>query len=330
MTDIKKLPWYGKAKNPMPKFEGDILLGARVETPCGYIVHRVEFRDLEHMRAMLDRELPMDEWLKRRRDPSDDEQWMYDGSSRQETQEIWDKGIAPSESARQTYIDMRDRIEASFIAADVSRCRAARRRRVRSWAGGVANSERYRDAMLSGIPAPVFDTLSRRADRPVVRIGLNTSMHCGMSSREFARVAAMAACMSDKFEALGYGTEIVSISCGLWEGGERYKYAPNGEPCEPWDSVWCTPIVPIKRQDEPLDAERVLSMGQAGTLRDLGFRSRYLCLGITGGCRVPSLPEEVVEACKCDVVLEHKFTRGNADEGAERIVGKIQESVGTD
>tara|TARA_R100000234_G_scaffold33319_2_gene19610 strand:- start:243 stop:1232 length:990 start_codon:yes stop_codon:yes gene_type:complete len=329
MTDIKKLPWYGKAKNPMPKFEGDILLGDRVETPCGYIVHRVEFRDLEHMRTMIDRELPLDEWLKRRRDPSDYEQWMYDGSSRQETQEIWDKGIAPSESARQTYIDMRDRIEASFIAADVSRCRAARRRRVRSWTGGVANGERYRDAMLSGIPAPVFDTLSRRADRPVVRIGLNTSMSCDMSGSDFARVAAMAACMSDKFETLGYGVEIVSISCGLYSG-RSYSCTPSGEPCDPWDSVWATPIVPIKRQDEPLDAERVLSMGQAGTLRDLAFRARYLCLGIGTSCSVPDLPEEVVEACKCDVVLEHKFTRGNPDQMADRIVGKIQEIVGTD
>ena len=310
----------------MPKFEGDILFGEQVVTPSGFKVNRVEFRDLEHMRTMIDRELPLDEWLSA---STGDEHWIYDGSSRQETQEIWDKGIAPSESARQTYHAMRDRIEASFISSDVSRCRAAGRRRVRSWAGGVANAERYRDAMISGVPAPVFDMMSKRADRQVIRIGLNTSMSCNMDASDFARIAAMAACMSDRFEALGYGTEIVSISCGLYQG-TTYKHSPSGETCEPWNSAWCTPIVPIKRPDEPLDAERVLSMGQAGTLRDLAFRARYLCLGINRSCKVPDLPSEVVEACKCDVVLEHKFTRGNPDQMADRIVGKIQEIVGTD
>ena len=322
-------PWFGQYGYPKPNLTGDILFGEQVITPRGNTVHRVEFRDLDHLQSHLEAALPWDRWC----GSAGRESWVYDGSTRERTLEVWDKGIAPSQEIRREYEQLRDKVQAQFVSVDMRKCRAAKRKRVRSWAGGVANSERYRDAMLSGIPAPVFDTLSKRADRPVIRIGLNTSMSCNSSGEQFARIAAITACMCEQFESLGYGVEVVGISCGLWHGGKKQRVALDGKKLsakEGWADCWCPPIVPLKKADDPMDAERILSMGQAATLRDLGFRSRYLCLGVPGSCGVPDMPEDVVEACDCDIVIERKWGRDDPEQTANRIAGKIQEILDKD
>ena len=326
-------PWFGDNFLPKPNLTGDILLGEQVTTDRGNIVNRVEFRDLGHMRSHLEEALPVDVWMREAHHMHDgDEDWVY-GSTREEAEEIWDKGIAPNDKAREVYEEMRDALAAQFVSTGMQKCRSRRRRRVHAWAGGSVNVPKYLESRESGVPAPVFRTMSKRADRPVVRIGLNTSMSCSMSPDQFAKIGAITACMCEKFEELGYGVEVVSLSCGLWEKGVKRRVGLDGKKLgkrEAWSDCWAVPIVPIKRADEPLDAERVLSMGQPGTLRDLAFRARYLCLGITSGCSVPDLPEDVVEACGCDVVIERKWTRGNPEETADRIVGKMKQIIGED
>tara|TARA_R100001594_G_scaffold145365_1_gene195464 strand:+ start:1280 stop:2284 length:1005 start_codon:yes stop_codon:yes gene_type:complete len=324
-------PWFKCSNRPVPNLTGDILLGEQVTTDRGNIVNRVEFRDLDHMRTHLDAALPYEEWDKH--EVGGCHEWVYDGTSREETIECWDKGIAPSDKAREVYEEMRDELAAQFVSSGMQKCRSRRRRRVHAWAGGSVNIPKYLESREAGVPAPVFRTMSKRADRPVVRIGLNTSMSCNMSQEKFARIGAITACMCEKFEELGYGVEVVSISCGLWESGPKRRVGLDGRKLtarEAWQDCWAVPIVPIKRADEPLDAERVLSMGQPGTLRDLGFRARYLCLGVTGSCSVPDLPEDVVEACGCDVVIERKWSRDDPEKTADRIVGKMKEMIGED
>lgn len=336
MADVyvqpKDFPWFNHSDFPCPHLTGDVLLGEQITTMKGSNVHRVEFRDLDHMRSHLDEALPYEEW-DREAMLGNDPDWTYDGSSREETIECWEKGIAPSQESRKIYEDMRDSVRAQFVSTDMRKCRASKRRRVNAWSGGSVNIPKYLDSKESGIPAPVFRTMSKRADRPVIRIGLNTSMGAQQVGEKFAKIAAITACMCEQFEMLGYGVEVVGISCGLWEKGPKRRVALDGRKLDAkdaWKDCWCTPIVPLKRADDPMDAERILSMGQSATLRDLGFRSRYLCLGITGSCAVPDMPDDVVEACGCDVVIEKKWSRGNPKETADRISGKIQEILSKD
>ena len=323
-----EFPWWGRDGLPKPRLEGNsVLFGEQIVTEGGYKIHKVEFNDLAHARGMIDAALPMEEW--KCGGLWDGEDWTYDGSSQEETYETWDKGIAPNKESREAYEKMRDVIDAAFISADLERCRSAKRKRRKAWAGGGIDMARHLAAKNEGRIAPVFRTMSRRADRPVVKIGLNTSMSCNMSGSDFARIGAITACLCDKFEILGYGVEIHGISCGLWNGWEDCKIAPDGRVLdEPWKKCWATPMIPLKGADDPLDAERILSIGMAGTLRDIGFRSRYLCLGVTGGCAVPDLPDEVVEAIGLDCVVERKWDRGNPNDTADRVVGKIREIVG--
>ena len=324
-------PWFGARGFPKPNLTGDILLGEQVITSRGNTVHRVEFRDLDHMQSHLEAARPWEEWCNS--GCAGRESWVHDGSTRKRTLEVWDKGIAPSQEIRREYEQLRDKVQAQFVSVDMRKCRAAKRKRVRSWAGGTVDIPRFLDSQRTGVPAPVFRGMSKRADRPVIRIGLNPSMSSGSIGVEFARIAAITACMCEQFESLGYGVEVVGISCGLWREGKKQRVALDGKRLsakEAWKDCWCTPIVSLKRADDPMDAERILSMGQAATLRDLGFRSRYLCLGVNGSCAVPDMPDDVVEACDCDVVIERKWGRDDPGQTANRIAGKIQEILDED
>ena len=126
-------PWFGQYGYPKPNLTGDILFGEQVITPRGNTVHRVEFRDLDHLQSHLEAALPWDRWC----GSAGRESWVYDGSTRERTLEVWDKGIAPSQEIRREYEQLRDKVQAQFVSVDMRKCRAAKRKRVRSWAGGA-------------------------------------------------------------------------------------------------------------------------------------------------------------------------------------------------
>ena len=229
MADVyvqpKDFPWFNHSDFPCPHLTGDVLLGEQITTMKGSNVHRVEFRDLDHMRSHLDEALPYEEW-DREAMLGNDPDWTYDGSSREETIECWEKGIAPSQESRKIYEDMRDSVRAQFVSTDMRKCRAAKRRRVNAWSGGSVNIPKYLDSKESGIPAPVFRTMSKRADRPVIRIGLNTSMGAQQVGEKFAKIAAITACMCSSSSASRMSSP-VAVSILLDSLSSSSSWRPN-------------------------------------------------------------------------------------------------------
>jgi len=330
-NDPSKAPWWSKHQQQgtqeMPVFDGPTRFASIRELSNGLIHSHADFRDFAEYRKITTSMFP--DYTRREQD------WTYGDQSKEDTNDQWDRGIAPGEWARDLYNETRDLIKAGFIQADLSRCRTNKRKRVKAWAGGSVNVPRYLESRMSGKPAPVFRQLSKRASRPVIRLGLNTMASCGCDRRDFIRVSAMVASMTEKLEAMGYGVEIVACYA-LYDPCYRGKtdLAPDGEVLPfKYDSRWISCSFPIKRASERLDVERVMSVGQVGTFRDLGFRSMWVQHGCHnyGSTQCLSVPDEVVmEGMKLDCMIETSWSRDGGAGMAERVAGKIKQIVGQD
>ena len=92
---------------------------------------------------------------------------------------------------------------------------------------------RYMASLAPGIPAPVYDVRTRRAERPIIRIGINVSMSWDNELANFTQLAANAAAMAEAFESLGYGVQIVGMAVGIVKNDLTVprKYTPAGEKC---------------------------------------------------------------------------------------------------
>ena len=344
MTDAPKYrdpstaPWW-KAKsdenNPVPLFDRSVLFGTISEMSNGLILSHAAFRDFEHFRAVLHDMLPTDK--SERADttlgkwkPSDaGDRWAY-GQSREEARDQWDRGLAPGDWARTLYRDTVDTLRAEMIAAGVERCTTNKRRRVKQWAGGNLSVPRYLESRITGKPTPVFRRLSRNAQRPIVRLGLNSATSGDNRRETFIRTTAMIGSMVEQFERLGFGVEVVGLSCQFTSGAPRTKYSPCGLvlPFEASTRRWFSTSFLIKKASQRLDPERMMSIGQSGTLRDYGFRSQWAQHGINVPGRGSPLdvPREIVtEGLGLDCMVETTWGRDGAGGQARRLVGKIQQ-----
>ena len=225
-TDRKYLEGTG---DPTPLFDRTTHFGTIEEDSQGYIVSHARFRDFDHYRTTVQDMLPIpgdredgklaagnEHW----RASGQGEAWTY-GQTREETQDQWRRGLAPGDWARDLYRSTMDSLRAEMISAGVGRCTTNKRKRVRAYAGGGLSVPRYLDARQTGKPAPVFNRLSRNAQRSIVRLGVSVSMNCGESREQFIRTAAMVGTLVEQFEALGYGVEIVGMHLSMVDCAKR-------------------------------------------------------------------------------------------------------------
>ena len=77
---------------------------------------------------------------------------------------------------------------------------------------------------------------------------------------------------------------------------------------------------PVKRVTEPLDFDRIYSIGLQGLLRDAKFRAeKYLTGAFGGNCQSPS--QDFIKLAGLDVIVSRSWTDGNE---VEQIVQAIE------
>ena len=325
----KKQPWikqaHGNGFGETLTLHDGCITPDLIRTPGGYNVHRAHYRSLDHLVDVTNRALPASKVPSFGRE----KKWRYGNWSRKATYTALAEGRSADPNAQDVFQRMRDAVKARMIDGKIAKCRTAIRQRSKSWGGGSLNVGRYMASLATGIPAPVYDVRTRRAERPIIRIGINVSMSCGNELENFTQLAANAAAMAEAFESMGYGVQIVGMSVNLVRGCHSVlrKYTPAGEKCKPYDEWWSGLTWDLKSADDPLDTDRILSIGMPGLLRDVIFRAKPVALAhgvMNAACK--DCPTEVAEACDVDVLLERSWSRTNRDEqNADRIVGKINE-----
>lgn len=257
--------------------------------------------------------------------------FTWDSGSYTHHKDTLSKGVAPTEEILNIYQELRDVVDAKFVSVPMEKMRSRKRKRNMTWAGGSVNMARYNEMMNTGRIAPCFNGLSKRADRPVIKIGLNCAMSWSNSDISFARISSMCAVICDKMEEMGYGVEVYGVFSGLTyntclnhANGMKKK---NGT----WDEYWMVDKWLIKSGDEPLDVQRVLSHGMSGLLRLWGFMTEFFCHGASNPSSTSAndCPPEVVKEAGLDILIEKSWSRSSNEENADRIVGLIEELIGT-
>lgn len=321
--------------NPVPLFDRSVLFGTISEMSNGLLLSHAAFRDFEHFRSVLHDMLPTDK--SERADttlgkwkPSDaGERWTY-GQTRKEARDQWDRGLAPGDWARTLYRDTVDALRAEMIAAGVERCTTNKRRRVKQWAGGNLSVPRYLESRATGKPTPVFRRLSRNAQRPIVRLGLNSSTSSDNKRETFIKTTAMIGSMVEQFERWDSASRS-SAYLASSQGTHLPRTTRRAGCCSHsrrGARRWMATSFLIKKASERLDPERMMSIGQSGTLRDYGFRTQWAQHGINvyGRGQPLDVPREIVtEGLGLDCMVETTWSRGGAEGQARRLVGKIQQ-----
>lgn len=252
--------------------------------------------------------------------------WIFGDQDIESTRQHVKDGTPCTDTIVKQYEDLKSEVDKYMTCdAQMSKCVSARRKRKKSWGGGNLNINRVLESRASGKPMPCFNQHSRRADRPVIKIGMRISMTCGGDAYDFAKVSAMCAVISERFEMMGYGTEIWGMCVSQYD--RTFNRKPNGDKCRKQRGRWACNMWKLKGADERLDAMRCMSQGMSGIMRC--FNSNMIML-VHGGASIqcgmsPDLPKEIVDHLKLDVSVERSWSRGNTKEQALRISGKIKE-----
>lgn len=252
--------------------------------------------------------------------------WTFGRFDIDETREHVLNGTVPSEDIVDGYKELKAECDKQFaMDAQVRKCQSARRKRKKSWSGGNLNVNRAIISMTENKPMACFNQYSKRADRPVIRIGMRVSMTSGNSGEEFARVSAMCAVLSERFESMGYGVEIWGMCVSLYS--RTFNRLPSGKKIRKKKQRWACNMWKLKGADERLDVRRVMSQGMSGIMRC--FNSSMVNLVHGGACiccgKSPDLPKEIVDHLNIDVTVEKSWNRGDLKEQALRISGKVKE-----
>ena len=306
--------------------DGDVF-AEHVECEGGYRLSVARFQDAHQFTTQIDTMLNGN--IDKTFYSVDEHRWTWGEHEPDETTEILEKGIAPSERCKKVYEELRDEVEGVIgMSVPLERCRSARRKRKPAWAGGNVNVAKYIETQQSGKIQPCFSGLSKRADRPVVRIGVRVSLSCGNGGEAFGNIAAAAAVLCDKLETLGYGVEIHGLCMSEYRG-HRHMVEPTGEPCSSlWKKhgCWAATTWMLKTADEPIDVQRIMSQGMSGVQRGYNFAALTLIHGglTAGGCSVDS-PDEVVKTLGYDIIIEKSWSRSNKSANAARICGIVKD-----
>ena len=150
--------------------------------------------------------------------------------------------------------------------------------------------------------------IMRNGDQKTVRIGVNFSISHGNDTESFSRVVALSAVFAETLESLGYGVEIYGCCLYRTRGGRNKRYGEMGM------------TFPVKQVTEPLDFDRIYSIGLQGLLRHAKFRvEQYLTGGFGGNCQEPS--QDFINLAGLDVIIGRSWTDGNE---VEQIVQAIE------
>ena len=153
-----------------------------------------------------------------------------------------------------------------------------------------------------------WSKIERNGEQKTVRIGVNFSISAGNDTISFSRTVALSAIFAETLESLGYGVEIYGCCLYRSSRARNKKYGEMGM------------TFPVKQVTEPLDFDRIYSIGLQGLLRNAKFRAEnYLTGNFGGNCVPPS--QGFIKLAGLDVVVERSWTDGNE---VEEIVQAIE------
>jgi hypothetical protein len=112
-------------------------------------------------------------------------------------------------------------------------------------------------ARLMGGQDQYWSTTIRKSQRANVRIGMNMAISWQHKEKDFARLGATLALISDVLTKMGYAVEVIAYNFVQYNGGNDWKYFGIS--------------IPIKMPNEPLDIHRLMSAGLSGLFRDYCF-----------------------------------------------------------
>ena len=150
--------------------------------------------------------------------------------------------------------------------------------------------------------------IERNGEQKTVRIGINFSISCGNDTESFSKIVALGAVFAETLESLGYGVEI--YGCCLYKSARKRnkRYGEMGM------------TFPVKQVTEPLDFDRIYSIGLQGLLRNAKFRAEQYLTGNYGGSCVPP-SQDFINLAGLDVIVSRSWTEGNE---VEQIVQAIE------
>lgn len=259
-----------------------------------YTVNLLEFPSLQAWLDQADSAFPECEYDKN--DP-----WTYGKFGKLMTDKALRSGTSPDDSVRATFRDRLDTVRAILAKiGNTQRMKSAKRQRKPAWCGGRLNVQKYNLSKATGKPTPTFQRMARRYDVPVKKIAINTSMSGNMKPEAFAQVAASAAAIVEALQKAGYGVQL--DICWSTTTSQNQKT---------WNVTRC----PIKRADEPVDIEKILSLACPGFLRDYSFRLRSAFLHPTASAVMAPFPEINEELLNYDLILNHSWKNERVIQG---------------
>ena len=188
-------------------------------------------------------------------------EWVYGEFDQETTERSLRTGSSPSSGVREVFKTELNNVRAILSRiGQTERMKSAKRARKPAWAGGRLNVSRYNLSKATNRPIPAFQRMTRRHDVPVKKIAINTSMSAGMQPEDFAKIVAIAAAIVETLTKAGYGIQLDICWCTTTKRSGH----------KTWNVTRC----PIKRADEPVDVEKILSLACPGFLRDYSFRLR--------------------------------------------------------
>ena len=239
----------------------------------------------------------------------DNESWQFGSDIEANTQEKTysllraGKGLS---SVRKLSRKYREELQNSDLGEIVNRTKSVKRvRRYNDFDGNLDF-----DRVMSG-NTDYWEKMRRDGQAQVVRIGINYSLSAGNNLDSFSRIVGLSAIFAELLENLGYGVEIYGSSL----------YQNHKKPSKK-RKKWLGMIFPVKSVSEPLDFERIYSLGLSGLLRDAEFRIEEYVYGTHGGsCMVP--PQSLIELADIDVLISKSWTNGNQVESIIQAINKL-------
>ena len=172
------------------------------------------------------------------------------------------------------------------------------------------------DRLMSGDPNH-WIKFKRKGKKRVVRLGMNLMASWGNNWRAFAKSVALAYVTAEALETLGYGVEIVAVS--TYSIGAETNKASRGDV-----AGW---TFPLKRSSEPVDIQRVGSVGITAMARHYSFTADSELWRIYNGCcKEPS--QDMLGFLNLDMLASVSWSHGNTQSQCERITKLIDKVVG--
>ena len=164
-------------------------------------------------------------------------------------------------------------------------------------------------ARLMGGSDQYWQTTVRKSKRANVRIGMNMAISCGHKEKDFARLGATLALISDVLTKMGFALEVVCYNFVACSGDSENDWKYFGM------------SIPIKMANEPLDIHRLMSAGLPGLFRDFcfGLMDKKYGFKYGKGCQ-----SETTDAYKRELNLLHSVEQRFCKTNAQAVDGLAQ------